>query len=74
MKLQERLSVFTRPSRRNKKRPTIEELPDTDLDAALESLAVATKENEKTVASVRKRQSSGRLKLVSVAPEGNPAE
>lgn len=53
---------------RPKKRPVAEE-PDDALDDALVQLTRAVSENEGAAAGVRRRQSSGQLKLVAV-PEG----
>jgi hypothetical protein len=66
-------SVFSlRPSRKKKReRGPSEEAVDQTLDDALKSLADATKANIVACEKVRKRQSSGSLKLVSIPP-GDP--
>ena len=63
-------SVFDslRPSRKKRERGPSEEVVDQALDDALKSLADATKANIAACEKVRRRQSSGKLKLVSVPP------
>lgn len=56
-----------RPSRKKKReRGLSEEVVDQALDDALKSLADATRANIAACEKVRKRQSSGKLKLVNV--------
>lgn len=49
---------------------------DDELDLALQRLAEATRDNEVVCTKVRRRQSSGSLKLVSTPPppDAHPAE
>lgn len=59
-------SILTRPLFHSRK--PVEEVVDLKLDEALQRLAEATKINTEMCERVRRRQSSGRLKLVSVPP------
>lgn len=49
-----------------RKGPDVTEGPDQALDEALERLTQALSEHEEVVREVRKRQSSGKLKIVLV--------
>ena len=60
-----RRSFIDQLLRRGKSEDIAEE-PDQALDEALERLTLALSENAEVVAEVRKRQSSGKLKLVLV--------
>lgn len=60
-------SILTRPLFKSVRTP-IEEVADQQLDEALQRLAEATDVNAEMCARVRRRQSSGQLKLVSVPP------
>ena len=60
-----RRSFIDQLLRRGKPEDIAEE-PDQALDGALERLTLALNENAEVVAEVRKRQSSGKLKLVLV--------
>lgn len=51
---------------RRRKDEDITEAPDQALDEALQRLSLALSENEHAVREVKKRQSSGKLKLVLV--------
>lgn len=59
-------SLLTRPLFHSRK--PIEEVADQKLDEALQRLADATKVNTEMCEKVRRRQSSGRLKLISMPP------
>lgn len=59
-------SLLTRPL--FKFRKPVEEVADQKLDEALQRLAEATKVNTEMCERVKRRQSSGRLKLVSLPP------
>lgn len=63
-------SIFDalRPKKRRRQEQLSEEVVDEALDDALKNLAEATRENIAACAQVRKRQSSGKLKLVSLPP------
>jgi hypothetical protein len=60
-------SILTRPLFRGVRKP-IEEVADQQLDEALQRLSEATDANAEMCEKVRRRQSSGRLKLVSLPP------
>lgn len=60
-------SIFDglRPSHKNDVKP-IDEIADYKLDEALARLADATRDNEVMVQRVRRRQSSGQIKLLTL--------
>ena len=58
-------ALMSRASRRNKERLSVEEVTDKNLDDALQRLTVATASNIEVCKKVKRRQSSGKLKLVT---------
>lgn len=60
-------SILKRPLFRSARKP-IEEVADQQLDEALHRLFEATEANTEMCERVRRRQSSGQLKLVSFPP------
>lgn len=66
-----RKSIFDqlKPSKRKKRKP-VEEEADEKLDQALSRLARSFNENEGAAREVRRRQSSGRLKIAAAQTRG----
>lgn len=62
-------SLFDSLRPKPRERGPSEEVVDQALDDALKALADATRRNEDAVRAVRRRQSSGQLKLVHVPGE-----
>ncbi len=64
-------SIFDglRPGKKKRREQRLSEaVVDKELDDALKKLAAATRRNTEASETLRKRQSSGRLKLVSLPP------